>query len=44
MLDQNPSYFHNGDMTTVEQVYGKVIDVNPDDKSVTAFVSPSIYA
>jgi hypothetical protein len=27
MLDQNPSYFHNGDMTTVEQVYGKVIDV-----------------
>lgn len=25
-------------------VVGKVIDVNPDDKSVTAFVSPSIYA
>lgn len=25
-------------------VVGKVIDLNPDDKSVTAFVSPSIYA
>lgn len=25
-------------------VVGKVIDINPDDKSVTAFVSPSIYA
>lgn len=27
MLDQNPSYFHNGAMTNVEQVYGKVVDV-----------------
>lgn len=25
-------------------VVGKVIDINPDDKSVTVFVSPSIYA
>ena len=25
-------------------VVGKVIDINPDDKSVTAFVSPAIYA
>ena len=27
MLDQNPSYFYNGEMTNVERVYGKVIDV-----------------
>ena len=27
MLNQNPSYFHNGAMTNIEQVYGKVVDV-----------------
>ena len=31
-------------VATGDVVVGKVVELNPDDKSVTVYVSPAIYA
>jgi hypothetical protein len=34
----------NDKVDTKDVVVGKIVEVNPDDKSVTVYVSPAIYA